>query len=68
MAVDVTFTDDKNDYYEPILKVNSDDKFIDISIEYLNCPLPTSAYISLDKKSAIRLAKELRKQISFLED
>jgi hypothetical protein len=47
-----------------VARVNTENE-IYIEIAFNDCP---PSFICLDKETSIRLAKELRKQISFLED
>lgn len=69
MAVEVTFTDDSDSgNLMPILQIQTDKKFTAILVKYSAIDkVSQERIICLNKKSAIKLAKELRKQISFLE-
>jgi hypothetical protein len=70
MALKLTFLDDSDaSNLLPVLQIDSDKKFTSLSIKYLAIDSnKEERIISLNKKSAIKLAKELRKHISFLED
>lgn len=72
MAVLTSFLDDDFENslgLKPVLDVYSRGEFLTIKIGYADIDDSAEArIISLNKKSAIKLAKELRKQISFLED
>lgn len=72
MAVLTSFLDDDSENslcLKPVLDVYSHGEFLTIKIGYADIDDSAEArIISLNKKSAIKLAKELRKQISFLED
>lgn len=63
----ISFTDD-NDIFnlKAVLKVESTPDVLRISISYQNDD--TSKTIELSRQSAIRLSKELRRQISMMEE
>ena len=68
MAVELKFVQE-NSEFSPTLKVYAtDENQIFILIEYLDDHDYEKRAVRLDKFTAIKLAKELRKQISFLED
>ena len=66
MAYELVFKNVQEDGVEAQLIVRAN-QFNNIFIEIDMMDYPAS-FISLDKETAIKLAKELRKQISFLED
>jgi|LakMenEpi12Oct12_1017442.scaffolds.fasta_scaffold08294_2 hypothetical protein len=68
MAVELKFVQEKSNL-EPTLRVYATDQNqIFILIEYLDDQDYEKRAVKLDKFTSIKLAKELRKQISFLED
>jgi len=69
MAVILTFQEDSETELQPTLEVCAlESNQIFIRINYDKDDLSEVRAIRLDKATSIRLAKELRKQISFLED
>jgi len=70
MAVLTKFIDDTDDgYFKPVLVIVTESKHLSICIKYEEVDdLQNERIIALNKQSAIKLAKELRKQISFMED
>jgi hypothetical protein len=70
MAVLTKFIDDTDEVFlKPVLVIVTETKHLSICIKYEKVDESENVrFISLNKQSAIKLAKELRKQISFLED
>jgi hypothetical protein len=69
MAVILTFQEESETELQPTLEVCAlESNQIFIRINYDKDDLSEVRAIRLDKATSIRLAKELRKQISFLED
>jgi hypothetical protein len=68
MAVELKFVEE-NSELDPTLRVYATDQNqIFILIDYLHDQDYEKRAIKLDKFTSIKFAKELRKQISFLED
>jgi hypothetical protein len=66
MAIQIRFISEKND---SVLNVYcSPNNTLNITINHFDDDDSQVRYVTLDKETAIRLSKEIRKHISFLED
>ena len=69
MAVELKFIQEDDEDLMPTLSLcATTENQIFILIEYRNDDVSEKRAIRIDKNTSIKLAKELRKQISFLED
>lgn len=68
MAVELKFIQEESDFEPTLTLCTTDTNQVFILIQYAGDQDHEKRAIRLDKYTSIKLAKELRKQISFLED